>query len=94
MQNTQEISAVEILSFEVTKEILMLDMSVTLSISSTKGGEQTAPSVAEVLKSLSFAPKEEKESSSKDEEEKVAAGDSTVVNPWTVESDGAIDYLR
>jgi hypothetical protein len=95
VQNTQEISSVEILSFEVTKDILMLDVSVTISSTSSEGSGHSAPSATEVLRSLSLeASSGEGEGEEGKEEEKATGGDSTVVNPWTVESDGAIDYLR
>ena len=92
VQNTREISSVEILTFEVTKNILMLDVSVVISECSAEGSGPCAPSVTEVLKSLHLS-----ESTGKKEEageEKAEKADNTVVNPWTVESDGAIDYLR
>jgi len=91
VENTRELSAVEILSFEVTKGVLMVDVVVSISESGSSGGKLTAPSASEVLKSLNLSETaEDKEGG----DEKAAGGDSTVVNPWTVESEGAIDYLR
>jgi hypothetical protein len=91
VQNTKELSGVEIISFEVTKNILMMDVVVTISESGSTVGGQAAPSVTDVLKSLKLSGSTEEKGES---DEKAAGGDSTVVNPWTVESEGAIDYLR
>jgi hypothetical protein len=89
VQNTNEISSIEILSFEVTKDVLMIDVNVAVSESSSESGGLAAPSVSDVLKSLNLSGDSKSES-----DEKASGGDNTVVNPWTVESDGAIDYLR
>lgn len=83
----------QILSFDVTKDVLMIDVVVTVSETGSVSGGVVAPSATDVLKSLKISGgsvEEEKNGS----EEKVAGADSTVVNPWTVESEGAIDYLR
>lgn len=77
----------EILSFEVTKNILMLDVSVTVSELPSSGQGPAAPSASDVQKSLSLP------TGGGEETEKVD-GKEDVVNPWAVESDGAIDYLR
>lgn len=92
VENTRELAAVEILNFEVTKGVLMVDVVASVSEAGGSGGKKTVPSASDVLKSLNISRDTAEEKDGGDE--KAAGGDSTVVNPWTVESEGAIDYLR
>ena len=91
VQNTQEISSVEILGFAVTKGVLMVDVAVEISSSSAKACEHKVPTASDVFSSLNV---DIGNNVGGDNDKESAGGDNTVVNPWTVESDGAIDYLR
>lgn len=89
VQNTNELADIKIMSLSVSKNIMTLDILVTVSDSHQPVQGDSRPPAETVLTSLGLS----KDSAVSDKEEK-NQDDSTVVNPWTVESEGAIDYLR